>query len=130
GVATATFTTTAMQLSVGMHTITAVYSGDTGFGGSTSLALTQTVNQASTTTTITSAVPNPSTFGQLVTFTATVTPNINGVQPTGTVTFKDGLMTLGTGMLSNNGGTATATFTTMATQLGAGMHTVTAAYGG
>jgi autotransporter-associated beta strand protein len=130
GTATATFTTGATQLSGGSHTITAVYGSDTNFAGSTSANFGYTVNQASTTTTITSASPNsPSTFGQQVTFTATVTPSILGVEPTGMVTFKDGATTLGTGTLTDVGGTATATFTTGATQLGGGGHTITAVYG-
>ncbi|MFE2750354.1 Ig-like domain-containing protein, partial [Streptomyces scopuliridis] len=55
----ATFTTSA--LSVGSHLLTAVYSGDTNFTGSTSPVDTQTVNQAATTTALTSA-PDPSVF--------------------------------------------------------------------
>ncbi len=43
----ATFITSS--LTVAMHTITAVYSGDSNFALSTSLALSQTVNKASTT---------------------------------------------------------------------------------
>src|SRR6266516_2032744 len=46
GVTTATFTTST--LAVGSHSITATYSGDTNFTGSTSAVLTQTVNKAST----------------------------------------------------------------------------------
>jgi len=52
------------------------------------------VNQAATATTVTSSL-NPSTFGQSVTFTATVSSA--GGTPTGTVTFYDGATTLGTG---------------------------------
>src|SRR5207244_9122927 len=55
-------------LSVGTHTVTGIYSGDTNFSGSTSPVLTQTVNKANTTTTVVSSV-NPSVFGQSVTFT-------------------------------------------------------------
>ena len=67
----ATFATT--NLSVGAHSITAVYSGTNNFNASDNSAspLTQTVNKASTTTTVASSV-NPSVFGQSVTFTATV----------------------------------------------------------
>src|SRR5207237_7457799 len=52
---------------------------------STSPAMTQTVNPAGTSTGLTSS-PNPSTFGQSVALTATVSPSA----ATGTVTFKDG----------------------------------------
>ena len=49
---------------------------------------------------------NPSVVGQSVTFTATVTAAAPGSGiPAGTVTFKDGASTIGTGTLS--GGVAT-----------------------
>ena len=131
GVATATFTTSATQLTGGAHAITAVYGGDASFGGSTSANFGYTVNPANTVTTVANASPvSPSTFGAAVQFTATVTPNQGPVLPTGTVTFRDGATTLGTGTLSNVGNVATATFTTSASQLGGGAHTITAAYGG
>jgi hypothetical protein len=118
--ATATFTTTSLP--AGNHTITVSYGGDNTFAGSSSAALTQAVVKASSTTTVASSA-NPSTVGQSVTFTATVT---GAGTPTGSVTFLDGAATLGTGTLS--GSTATATFTT--TSLPAGNHTITASYGG
>src|SRR2546427_9204455 len=82
----------------------------------TSIAsLTQVVNKADTTTTVVSSV-NPSVSGQWVTFTATVSVNSPGsaaaANPTGTVTFKDGSTTLGTGTLSTGGGVTTAAFST------------------
>src|SRR6185503_13215968 len=49
-------------LAVGPHSLTAVYSGNTSFSGSTSAAHGHTVNQAATSTSLTST-PNPSTFG-------------------------------------------------------------------
>src|SRR5262249_55648264 len=48
----ATLATSA--LSVGNHTITVSYAGDSNFAGSTSAAITQTVNKASSSTTVTS----------------------------------------------------------------------------
>src|SRR5207245_2215702 len=87
-------------------------------------ALTQTVNKANTTTALTSSV-NPSVFGQSVTFTATVTANSPGAgTPTGTVTFKAGATTVGTGPLS--GGVATFSSSTLAV----GGHSITADYNG
>ena len=62
---------TNAALAVAAHLITAVYNGDANFNTSTSGAVTQTVNQAGTTTTVASSA-NPSVFGQAVTFTATV----------------------------------------------------------
>ena len=78
---------------------------------------------ATSTTLVSSA--NPSASGQAVTFTATVGPVAPATgTPTGTVTFKDGSTTLGSGTLSGG----TATFTTSA--LAVGTHSITAAYGG
>ena len=119
----ATFSTST--LSVGTHPITAVYAGDTNVQGSTSSAVSQVVNQAATTTVLTSGT-NPSVFGQSVTFTATVTASAPSTgTPGGTVTFKDGAATLGTGTL-NAGGVATFSTATLAI----GPHTLTAVYGG
>ena len=70
GVATITETYTT---AIGVHTIGAVYGGDINYISSTATALTQTIVQAATTTTV-SALPNTSTLGQSVTFTATVNP--------------------------------------------------------
>ncbi len=118
-------------MSVGSHSITATYNGDSNFNASTSAALTQTVNQAATSTAVTSSA-NPSDYGQSVTFTATVgitAPGSNaGGDPTGTVTFKDGATTIGTGTLSTSGGVTTATFST--SSLAIGSHSITAVYAG
>ncbi|KJY40531.1 hypothetical protein VR41_14920, partial [Streptomyces sp. NRRL B-1568] len=57
-------------LSVGAHSLTATYSGDTNFAGSTSPVDTQTVNQASTSTALVS-LPDPSVFGEPKVLTAT-----------------------------------------------------------
>ncbi|MBI0295058.1 Ig-like domain repeat protein [Streptomyces sp. PRKS01-29] len=73
------------------YTITAAYSGDDDFTGSTGLD-TQTVTPAPSSTTLSSA-PNPSVTGEPVTFTATVASGQAGAgTPTGTVTldFGDG----------------------------------------
>ena len=65
-----------------------------------------------TTTSVTSSL-NPAPAGHSVTLTATVTNTYGGGAPTGTVTFYDGLVDLGTGSaLSGTGSTATSTFTT------------------
>ena len=107
------------------QSITAVYSGDLNFTTSTSTALSQTVNQDSTTTSLASST-NPSVYGQAVTFTATVTANTPGSGlPTGTVTFSVGSTSLGTGTLSGD----VATFTT-SSPLSAGNDTIKASYSG
>jgi hypothetical protein len=107
------------SLSVGAHSITAQYSGDTNHGGSTSAALSQTVNKASTTSAVTSD-SNPSKAGRSVTFTATVSPST----ATGTVQFLDGATALGT--ITLNGGSASFATST----LSAGKHSITATYSG
>ncbi len=117
----ATFTTTT-PLAVGDHTITATFNGTTNFATSSG-TVTQTVNQIATTTALASS-PNPSTFDQAVTFTATVTGGGNPVTP-GTVTFRDGATVLATIALD---GTGEATFTT--TALAVGDHTITATFNG
>jgi uncharacterized delta-60 repeat protein len=63
GVTTATFATTT--LAVGTHSITAVYGGDSNDQGSTSAALTQTVNAATSTALVVRAAPSatPMTTG-------------------------------------------------------------------
>jgi YVTN family beta-propeller protein len=117
----ASFTTSS--LTAGSHQITAVYNGDGNFNGSTSATLTQIVNLASTTTTIESSL-NPSASGDSVTFTATVSVVAPGEgSPSGTVAFKDGSSTIGTGTLNSSG---VATFTT--TSLSAGSHSISAEY--
>ena len=82
---------------------------------------------AGTTTTVASSA-NPSTYGDSVTFTATVTRSEGTSTPTGTVSFRDGGVSIGSGTLSGSGGTATATFAT--SSLAAGSHTITTVYGG
>ena len=77
----------------------------------------------STTTTLASSA-NPSSYGQQVVFTATVTPASGSGTPTGTVTFKDGATLLGSAALS--GGAASLATATLAT----GPHSITASYGG
>jgi hypothetical protein len=116
----ATFSTSA--LTVGAHSITAAYNGSTNFNSSASGALTQTVNKAATTTTLTSS-PNPSTFNQIVVFTATVAVVAPGSgTPGGSVIFKDGATTLATVPLISG----KAIFST--STLAKGTHSMTAAY--
>jgi hypothetical protein len=91
-------------LGQGSHTITAVYSGDTSNIGSTSPAYTEVVNSPQATTTTVSSSLNPSSVGQAVTFTATVSPST----ASGLVQFVQGQTTLGTAPL----GSGQATFTT------------------
>jgi N-acetylneuraminic acid mutarotase len=106
----------------GTDSITAVYPGDLNFSGSTSTPVSQTVSKATSSTTLT-ASPNPSSFQQLVTLTATVSGQLGGIA-TGSVAFKDGTATLGTVPLSG----ASAVFTY--TLLPQGTDSITAVYSG
>jgi large repetitive protein len=123
GTGTATFTTST--LADGLHSITAVYSGDAAIyvQGSTSNAVKQDVLAGSTVELATSG--SPSIYGAAVTFTATVTTNGTSA-PTGTVKFLDGTTKIGSGTLV--GTTGVATFTT--SSLAVGSHAITAAYVG
>ena len=112
------------NLSIGSHSITAKYNGDANFTSSTSSSIAQTVAQATTSTSISSSL-NPSSYGQMVTFTAAVSPAFSGA-PTGTVTFFDGSTSLGTSALSGG----VATLTSSATALVAGSHSISAKYNG
>jgi len=112
---------TKATLTAGTSTITASYGGDAPDAKSTSLSLTQVVNQATSKTTLGSS-PNPSTAGQNVTFKATVTSPTT--KPTGTVTFMDGTTVLGTGTIAGG----KASYSTAA--LSAGSHNITAVYSG
>lgn len=114
-------TISSATLTAGVHSIKAVYNGDANFSSSSGL-LNQIVNQASTTLGLSSSA-NPSTFGEAITFTASITPQFGG-QASGTVTFNDGNATLGSAPVSNNG----ADFTTNV--LTVGSHSITAVYGG
>jgi hypothetical protein len=112
-------------LSVGTHSITAVYTPDsTNFTGSSATALSQTVTKGTlgqnglANITLVSS-PNPSAFSQAVLFTATVPSGV-----TGTVQFVDGATVLGTGTISGT----TATYTT--STLAVGTHPMTAVYSG
>jgi hypothetical protein len=108
---------TVSTLSPGSHAISVTYAGDGNFNSS-SAALTQAVDKT-TTTSLASSV-NPSVFEQPVIFTATVTPNI----ATGTVTFKNGAVVLGTTAVVSGKAQLTTAI------LAVGAHSITAAYNG
>ena len=117
--------TIPVSLGIGTHALTASFSGTTGFADSTSAAAAVTVNPAATTVALKSSV-NPAVTGQAVTFTATVAAVAPGAStPTGTVTFQDGNVVLGTVAVGTGG---TATFTT--SFAAAGGHVITAVYSG
>jgi hypothetical protein len=117
----ATLALTTAQLPVGSQSITAAYGGDATHGTSESNVLTQVVNKATISITLTSS-PNPSAFGKAVKFTATLTSN--GSLPTGTLTFSYNGTTLGSATIT--GGVANRTVST----LPAGSDLVTASFAG
>jgi hypothetical protein len=110
----------------GNSTVVADFNGDgrpdLAIGGVTILLNISDGFKVLTTTAVNSS-SNPSSFGQSVTFTATVTPQVPG-NPTGTVTFTDGATQLGQVTLANGA----AAYTTSA--LGIGSHSITASYSG
>jgi hypothetical protein len=122
---TATFATSA--LTVGVHDITAVYSGDTNFAGSTSSEVTITINSATpinTTTTLTASATS-ALVGTSLTFSAAVTPASGGGIPAGTIIFMDGSSAIGVVTLDANGNASLITSTLLA-----GVHSITAQYSG
>ncbi|MFF4284315.1 Ig-like domain repeat protein [Streptomyces sp. NPDC001633] len=83
-----TATATHAYAAAGSYSVTAVYSGDADFAGSSGLD-TQAVDRAGSTTLVSAA--DPSTTGEPVTFTATVASAVAGARtPTGYVTFHFG----------------------------------------
>jgi hypothetical protein len=114
-------TLTKSNLNADPYPLTAVYSGDANNLRSTSAIVNQVVKETTSAAKITST-PNPSTPGQAVTFTATITSPT--VIPTGPVTFMVGTKVLGTAQLSSG----KAKFTT--STLPVGSTQVTAVYYG
>lgn len=79
------------------------------------------VSPFKTTSTSLQSSPNPSNFGESVTFTATV--SASGATPTGTVRFKEGAALIGTGTLNPQGVASIET-----SSLALGLHTIIAEY--
>ena len=107
-------------LAVGSHVLKAAYTGDSGNAASNSGNLAHTVYGALSTTVALASSSNPSVSGTAVTFTATV----GGNNPTGTVTFIDGAVAIGSAPLV--GASASLTVSGLAP----GVHSIRADYGG
>ena len=90
-----------------------------GIGSNAEQSFTLTVDKLASTVTLAAPSQSPSVYGQPVTFSATVNSGA-----TGSVTFKAGATTLGTGPLVGN--TATVAHSTQAV----GSHSITAVYNG
>jgi len=111
------------QLPLGTHLVYATYTGDINNANSTS---TPTISQVVATVINTTSLAlvsslNPTANGGSVTFTATLS---GGSAYTGSIIFKDGASTLGTGVISGT----TASYTILT--LPVGSHSITAVYVG
>jgi hypothetical protein len=112
-----------VTLGAGPHSLTAVYSGDPVYVGSTSTVYNETIAQGTAAVTLTSPATSPVTYGSVVALSAQVASTTSGT-PTGTVTFTDGGTNIGQGTLSSgvaSGGSVKPT---------GGNHTIAASYGG
>ena len=118
----ATFSTT--QLGAGEHQITAAYSGDSSHPAGKSAPLTQVVNRASTTVTLTSSL-NPAPFGASGTLKASVYAVAPGSgTPAGVVTFREGETILEVVQLSGHNASIPLKM------LPVGAHEISASYSG
>jgi phospholipase C len=119
----ATLALTQAKLTSGSDSVTASYAGNAVYIAGVSSPLAVTVTPGPSTSAVASSL-NPSSFGQPVTFTATVTSS-TGLIPSGKVQFKDGKTVLSAVAL-NASGVATFTTHTLAT----GSHSITAVFVG
>lgn len=114
---------TTASLTPGVHNISAQYGGDVSNAPGQTNVLTQEVQQAGTTTTLTVTDSTPP-VGAAVTFTANVSI-VSGRTPPGTVQFKDGSAVIGKALLTSSGSAAFSVST-----LAPGTHTIVALYEG
>jgi hypothetical protein len=122
-----TATLEVWSLSVGIHSLTASYSGDLAFAPGVSPAISHQVDprppQRPTTIDLTTS-SNPSVQNQHVTLVAAVSTDGDSSVPTGTVTLRDGGTVLGTVDVDAKG------LAVMSTVFTLGGHQLTATYGG
>ena len=116
----ATFSTSALTIAGSPHSLTAVFTpSHASYSPVTSSAVAYTITSATTTTSLTTSVSTAS-YGTSITLTAAVTPNTLA----GSVTFKDGATTIGTGTVSS--GSATLAIDTL--DVGGSPHSLTAVF--
>ncbi|MCB9378193.1 MAG: Ig-like domain repeat protein [Holophagales bacterium] len=111
-------------LTVGVHQVDADYLGSPVHDPSSAAPFFQTVDPIPTTTALVCA-PNPSTYTELVTCTATVTATFGALVPTGTITFAVDAAPMAPVALD---GAGQASFST--SSLTVGNHAVDASYNG
>ena len=107
-------------MAAGECRLTASQPGNAGYDAADDVSRSFQVAKATSTTDL-AAAPNPTTVGETVTLTATV----SGHQPGGEVVFKDGAAILGRSALGGSGQASIAT-----AALGAGSHELVADYEG
>ncbi len=119
---------TTSSLAVGVHTISATYSGDEARLSSTSPVLALEIDATPTTLTLT-PLPPTTTYGASTSIVATIGPST----ATGNITFTDSLLAPGQTQPQvttlGQAGLATGSATLSAT-LGVGVHTIRASYAG
>jgi hypothetical protein len=127
-------TTSTSSLAEGSYQVTATYSGDSNYLGSTSNAMTLNIvpvgsNKDPSNTTLKIA-PDPAMLDQTITFTAHVGAGggITGQGASGTVTFLNGSTQLGTAVLDAMSNAVLSNYS--ASSLGVGTYQITAMYGG
>ena len=111
-------------LTIGSHSIDAVYQGDAKHAGASTSTVQVVIDNGTVTSTTLTSSQNPSSVGQNVTFTATVTAHSSNGIPDGTVSFSDGARSLATVALQNG----VAAYSTSA--LAIGNHSISANYNG
>ncbi|RXH55864.1 EF hand domain/PKD domain protein [Granulicella sibirica] len=119
----ATATSQPVSLTVGTKAISAAWSGDVNFAGSTATG-TQTVNGVSAAIALNSN-KNPSKAGDAVTFAVLVTAAQGTTMPTGSISLLDGTTTIASGTLSSSGA-----FSATVSSLAVGTHSIQAVYAG
>jgi uncharacterized repeat protein (TIGR03803 family) len=123
----ASFAATSNGIAPGVYPVVATYAGSSSYNGSASKALNVTLNKAPTSTTLT-ASPTSVTPPADVTLTATVKRSTSGAtgDPTGSVTFSVGSVTIATVKLS----AGVATLKASSAGQAAGSYPITAKYSG
>src|SRR5213075_31645 len=123
---TRTASCSSSTLAAGSHSVVATYSGDATNAGSSNAPLTQVIQAAATTTTLTSSL-NPAPVGSSVTFTA----NVSGTNPSGSVSCTaDGSALSGCSTVAVTGSGNTRTASCNTNSLAVGSHSVVATYSG
>ena len=118
-------TLSTSSLSQGAHSISAVYGGNPAKFVSGSTSSTLLLDIVAKSTLALSSTPNPSSYGNSVSFTTTLAFPGTGT-PSGSIDFFDGKLQIGTQAIS--AGSSKAVFSTP--NLAVGSHTITASYPG